>query len=100
MFRNIGVVWLTLTLGFAHAPFKEANGREHNSVPSPLDQLAQRPVIVKVSVLNEESGGFVPNLKPDDFIVEENGERQKPTRFLQEERPLSILLLIDSSGSM
>jgi hypothetical protein len=100
MIRNIGVVLLTLALGLVNAPSKEADGHERDSILKSLDQMAHTPVIVKVSVLNKETGGFVPNLRSEDFIIEENGERQKPTRFLQEERPLSILLLLDHSGSM
>ena len=65
-----------------------------------LDRLAQDPVTVRVGVLNQETGKSVLNLGAEDFVIEENGERQKATRFLHEERPLSILLLIDASGSM
>jgi VWFA-related protein len=81
------------------APPNEASERKLTRCA--LDQLKRDPVVVRVGVvLNEASGSFVLNLGAEDFIIEENGERQKATRFLHEERPLSILLLIDSSGSM
>jgi hypothetical protein len=98
MIRNISIVWLTFALVLVQAPPKEANGHERNLMRRPLDRLAQDPVIVKVGVLNEETGSFALDLREEDFVIEEDGERQKPTRFLREERPLSILLAIDSKG--
>ena len=100
MIRNISIVWLTFALVLVQAPPKEANGHERNLIRRSLDRMAQDPVIVKVGVLNEETGSFALDLREEDFVIEEDGERQKPTRFLREERPLSILLLVDSSGSM
>jgi len=85
---------LTLALGLFHVASKEGGSL------SAVDKFREVPVIVKVSVLNDDTGAFVANLRAEDFIIEENGVKQKPTRFFHEERPLSILLLIDSSGSM
>ncbi|MEK6303840.1 MAG: VWA domain-containing protein [Acidobacteriota bacterium] len=100
MIRNIVMVCVVLALVLVQAPSKEAGVLERNLMRRPLDRLAQDPVIVKVSVLDEKTGSFVLDLKAEDFMTEEDGERQKPTRFLRDERPLSILLLLDSSGSM
>lgn len=94
MIRTTVVASLTLALGLFHVAPKEAGNL------SAVDKLREEPVIVKVSVLNNDTGAFVANLRAEDFIIEENGVKQKPTRFLHEERPLSILLLLDSSGSM
>jgi VWFA-related protein len=100
MIRTIGIVWLTFGLVLGQEPTKELNGHERNLIRSSLDQLTQDPVIVKVTVQNEKTGSSVLNLRAEDFMIDEDGERQKPTRFLREERSLSILLLLDSSGSM
>jgi VWFA-related protein len=92
--RPIAVAFFTLAVGLVHVAPKEPGSRNAS------DKLREEPVIVKVSVLYEDTGAFVPNLRAEDFVIEENGEKQKPTRFLQDERPLSILLLLDTSGSM
>lgn len=100
MIRNLGIVGLTFALLLVQAPPKEADVRDRHLIRRSLDRLAQDPVIVKVGVVNYEAGSFALDLRAEDFVIEEDGERQKPTRFLREERPLSILLMIDSSGSM
>jgi len=54
-------------------------------------------------VLNvfDDAGRYVGGMKADDFVVEENGVRQKITSFVQDsEVPLSIGILIDKSASM
>jgi Ca-activated chloride channel homolog len=43
---------------------------------------------------------FVLGLEPGDFRILEDGEEQKITHFSGEDAPLSIGLLIDTSGSM
>jgi VWFA-related protein len=46
-------------------------------------------------------GHYVRDLKPEDFVVEENGMRQEITAFRQDaDIPLSIGILIDKSASM
>lgn len=98
-----GIVCLILStlLILASSPRTEPDhGRESNVVGHSLDRQAQEPVVVYAGVLSVDTGDPVLNLSADGFLIEEDGQRQIPTRFLREERPLSILLMIDSSGSM
>jgi Ca-activated chloride channel homolog len=99
MNRTICIVCLSFALVLVQAS-TDAIGNERNPIGQSMDRLSQDPVIVKVVVLNEATASLTLDLKAEDFLIEENGERQKPTRFLREEQPLSILLMIDSSGSM
>lgn len=70
--------------------------------------LAQDPVIrVDVNLVNitfsvrNKQGGLVGNLTKDDFKVFEDGKEQQITRFQRDnDLPLTIGLLIDTSGSM
>ena len=55
-------------------------------------------VTVPVSVLDRQ-GRFVPNLKRDDFHVFENGLEQKIAYFEPTEKPFTVALLLDTSGS-
>jgi VWFA-related protein len=52
-------------------------------------------VTVDVGVLLEKTGQFVPNLKPGNFRVYENGELQKVTGFKRVEAPITALLLCE-----
>src|SRR5262245_31834916 len=53
-----------------------------------------------VSVTNKD-GQYVPNLRAEDFILEENGTRQQISSFKPEsDAPVSLGILIDKSTSM
>ena len=56
-------------------------------------------VVVPVTV-TDPSNRFVLGLEKDDFTILEDGVRQKITHFSGEDAPLSVGLLIDTSGSM
>jgi len=45
------------------------------------------------------SGGFVNDMKQDDFLVFEDGRLQKIENFYSEQVPVKVVLLIDASGS-
>jgi VWFA-related protein len=56
-------------------------------------------VTVDVGVLLEKTGQFVPNLKPGNFRVYENGELQKVTSFKRVEAPITALLLCEFAST-
>jgi VWFA-related protein len=56
-------------------------------------------VTVDVGVLLEKTGQFVPNLKPGNFRVYENGELQKVTGFKRTEAPVTALLLCEFAST-
>src|ERR1700722_5335337 len=56
-------------------------------------------VLVPVSV-TDPSNRYVLGLDREDFTVLEDGVEQKVTHFSNEDAPLSIGLLVDTSGSM
>ena len=55
-------------------------------------------VMVPVSVM-DRNGHYVPQLKREDFRIEENGVEQRIAYFATTDAPFSVLLLIDTSGS-
>lgn len=73
---------------------------------SPL--VAQQPefkagvelVTVPVTVMTRDHNNFIDGLTAADFQVEENGQKQLVTTLTRERRPASIVMVIDSSGSM
>src|SRR5688572_33502223 len=48
----------------------------------------------------DRSGRFVPGLRQSDFIVYEENELQEVTHFSNERVPVSLGLVLDTSGSM
>jgi Ca-activated chloride channel homolog len=56
-------------------------------------------VNLNVSVLAHHDH-FVTDLRPQDFVVLEDGIRQQTTLFLQEDLPISVVVMLDVSGSM
>ena len=56
-------------------------------------------VTVDVGVLLEKTGQFVPNLKPANFKVYEDGVEQKVTGFKRVEAPITALLLCEFAST-
>ena len=56
-------------------------------------------VLLDVSV-KEVKGGFVSNLKKENFQVYENGKLQTITQFGREDTPITVGLVLDDSHSM
>jgi len=57
--------------------------------------------LINVAVtVTDSSGRFVPGLQKDDFVVYEDDARQEVTHFSAERVPVSLGLVIDTSGSM
>ncbi len=56
-------------------------------------------VSVDVGVLLEKTGQFVPNLKPDNFRVYENGVEQKVIGFKRVEAPITALMVCEFAAT-
>jgi len=75
-----------------------------------LTALAQEPqftirvdsnLVNVLCTVTDRRGRLIPNLTKDDFIIEEDGRRQEIVSFSKEnELPLTLALLIDTSGSV
>jgi Ca-activated chloride channel family protein len=52
------------------------------------------------ATVSDSSGRFVSGLRQEDFIVYEDGVRQTITHFSAERVPVSLGLVVDTSGSM
>src|SRR5215467_10967087 len=54
-----------------------------------------------VATVIDSRGRSIPNLKVDDFVLEEDGKPQQITHFSQYQNvPVSVGILLDTSGSM
>ncbi len=52
------------------------------------------------ATVSDDSGRFVPGLQRDDFAVYEEGVRQEITHFSADRVPVSLGIVLDTSGSM
>ncbi len=52
------------------------------------------------ATVTDDDGRFVAGLRKEDFSVFEDGERQEVTHFSNERVPVSLGILLDTSGSM
>ena len=71
--------------------------------PSPPDEpvfSARSEIVVLQAVVENRQGGYVSNLTADSFSVFEDGVRQTIAFFNQQDAPVTVGLLVDSSGSM
>jgi len=48
----------------------------------------------------DQYGRLIPNLTKDDFEILDNGRRQPVTVFANDVRPITIVMMLDRSGSM
>src|SRR4029077_14587298 len=55
-------------------------------------------VTIPVSVMDRD-GRYVPNLKKEDFRIWEDGVEQQVAFFSSVDKPFSVVLMIDTSGS-
>ena len=82
--------------------------RNHPEQPRPPSQgvpedgsLKLETHLVNLNVsATDKSGKAVPDLKPEDFSVYEDGVKQQISFFSSEKTPFNLVLLIDLSGSM
>src|SRR5258708_24830095 len=65
----------------------------------PTFSAGSRTVAIFATVLGPE-GRLVPDLHRNDFEVYDNGKRQELTLFANDVQPITVVLLLDRSGSM
>jgi Ca-activated chloride channel family protein len=67
--------------------------------PQAMFRLAIRTVAIYATV-TDPSGRLVPDLTKDDFEVTDNGQPQPLTLFANDIQPISLVVMLDTSGSM
>jgi Ca-activated chloride channel family protein len=67
--------------------------------PPPSFNTTTRTVAVYATVTNA-LGRLVPDLSREDFSIEDNGKRQPLTLFANDIQPITVVMLLDRSGSM
>src|SRR5436190_13029442 len=70
---------------------------------TPADQTSERtgaPALITIpTVVMDRNGRYVANLRKEDFKVYDNGVEQQVSYFASIEKPFTVALLLDVSGS-
>jgi len=74
-------------------------GPKHEAQDEPL-KLSTQLVVVDAQVISKKTGAPVNGLTEHDFALYEEGVKQQITHFSKDTLPLSIVLLLDVSGSV
>src|SRR5436190_18980128 len=86
-----------LTLLAAALLLGSAPAAQQTQVPS--FGASARTVAVYATATNAE-GRLAPGLTRDDFAIDDNGKRQTLTVFSNDIQPITLIMLLDRSGSM
>ncbi len=92
---RIGIAMVAAMLVLAIAAAQESAKPPQESV----FRSATRTVAVYATV-SDEQGRLVPDLKQEDFEIYDEGKRQTITLFENGSQPITVVLLLDRSGSM
>lgn len=63
-------------------------------------KLSTEVVLLEAEVLSKKTGHAIGGLKKQDFVLYEDGVKQDIVHFSTDKLPLSVLILIDVSGSI
>lgn len=88
--------FIVLLLISAH-PF---DGAACAQQPDEVIKLSTELVVLDAQVNDKNTGQPVGGLTKEDFVLYEDGVQQQITNFSQDRLPLSIILLLDVSGSV
>lgn len=99
--KTATIAGLLLFAGLAFCPHIAAQERvEQIITEDEAIRLSTDLVVVDVQVLNKKTGEIINGLRLQDFELYEDGVRQEITHFSQDRLSLSVILLMDLSGSV
>src|ERR1051326_4326451 len=94
MKRAFTAILLALILVFAHNTSYSGTAQDDGVIRIETDL-----VLINATV-TDSKGHYIPNLKLQDFLLEEEGTRREITHFAAEDAPFAAVILLDASGSM
>jgi Ca-activated chloride channel homolog len=92
---------LSLALGTALVAFEPTARSPQDRPTGPGFSFRTGVELINVTVtVTDERGRFVPNLRMEDFVLYEDGKPQTISQFDSERVPVSLGVVLDTSGSM
>jgi Ca-activated chloride channel family protein len=99
--RVISRLVLAITAGLVVAGAGARAQQSSQTTPTPGFQFRTSVDLINVTAtVTDSQGRFVPDLRMEDFEVYEDGKLQKISQFDSERVPVSLGIVLDSSGSM
>jgi VWFA-related protein len=77
-----------------------AGAAPHARLQQPATFSAGNRTVAVFATVTDAAGRLVPDLTRDQLQVEDNGKRQEMTVFANEIQPITVVILLDRSGSM
>jgi VWFA-related protein len=93
---SINSIFILLSIGTLEVASQTQQPKE----PEMAVKIDTDLVVTDVQVMSKKTGLVVGDLKLEDFLLYEDNVRQEITQFSQDQLPLSIMLLLDVSGSV
>jgi VWFA-related protein len=102
MRTGIPILVATLLLPLAAANRPAAVPSQAAQPPAPAGQVFRSgaPTVAVYVTVTDQAGIQVPSLTKDDFEIYDNGKRQTITLFESGVQPITVVLMLDRSGSM
>ncbi len=97
-FKTLCLLTLLITAS-VNVRFAQEPSRQEIILPESI-RLSTDLVVIDVQALDRKTGQIVNGLKAGDFELYEDGVRQEITHFSQDRLSLSVILLMDLSGSV
>jgi Ca-activated chloride channel homolog len=88
-----------LMIIFAGCPVIAAFTQSQTQQKTPTFSVTVDLIKVPITVFDEH-GGVIQDLRPSDFWVYEDGQRQQIRSLSMDKNPVSVVLLLDSSGTV
>src|SRR6266513_547521 len=104
--RSLGLATAAVLIVSAHANLRgSAQQNQQQPPPATSEQQAFRfktgvELINVTATVTDENGRFVSGLRKEDFRVYQDDELQPVTHFTNERVPVSLGIVLDTSGSM
>src|SRR4051794_21865765 len=92
--EDMRVKALAAVLGLSLVPFQQKPVRQESTFKSGASTVAV------YATVQDPGGRLVPDLKQEDFEVYDNGKKQSLTLFANDIQPITVVMMLDRSGSM
>jgi Ca-activated chloride channel family protein len=99
------LAWRLLVAAAALSGVGDASAQAPSPTPRPFTLEVETTIVSVTAVVQDKNGAFIRGLGPADVVVTEDGVKQDVAFFREasgpgERIPLSVVLVLDSSGSM
>ena len=71
-----------------------------NTSPLRINQVQQVDLVNLYVVVRDKAGNYVTDLEPSDFVLTEDGRRERIDRFTSERKGLQVAVVLDTSTTM